>query len=135
MTAAMNQTVVRRAAEPEQAEPVRKTADMAPAAASQTDDDDDLASAVEGLVARYTKEGRPRRLAAPSAVNDDPRPKDRMEDAKASLQSATNGRREARHDAATPDAGGQRARGEAPADLPHRQPPHRLAGGDEPAGW
>ena len=85
MTSAMNQTVARRAAEPDRVEQATKTED-APAIAAP----DDLASAVESLVARYTKEGRPRRLAAPSAVNDDPRPKDRMEDAKASLQSATN---------------------------------------------
>ena len=74
VTAAMNRTVEARAAE---------------AAATDEAQGDDLAAAVEGLVARYTKKGKPRRLAAPTAVNDDPRPRARMDAAKAQLEDAS----------------------------------------------
>ncbi len=87
VTSAMNATIEKRAAAPEPT-PV-------PAApASDGEAKDELASAVESLVARYTKNGRPRALAAPRSVNDDARsPATKANDAAALAASSSGAER------------------------------------------
>ncbi|MEM7566801.1 MAG: EAL domain-containing protein, partial [Pseudomonadota bacterium] len=83
VTSAMNETLERRAATP--------APSPAPEPKREEPAQDDLAAAVEGLVARYTKNGRPRTLATPKSVNDDPRPAANQADNRAALANSSSG--------------------------------------------
>ncbi len=72
VTSAMNATIQQRAVASETSPTPAAPAPATPA--SEGEPKDELASAVESLVARYTKNGRPRPLPAPRSVNDDARP-------------------------------------------------------------